>query len=137
MSTLLTRGIHHISIKCEGEGELERALGFYRDLLGMSVVRRWGEGEAAGAMLDTGSGMIEVFANSKGVLPQGAIRHIALTTDDVDACVKAVSDAGYTILVQPTDITIPSEPPFHARMAFCLGPVGEQIEFFQETADIL
>ena len=30
------------------------------------------------------------------------------------------------------DIVIKSEPEFHARMAFCFGPLGEEIELFQE-----
>ena len=30
------------------------------------------------------------------------------------------------------DIVITSEPPFPARIAFCRGPLQEEIEFFQE-----
>ena len=68
----------------------------------------------------------------QGVLPQGSIRHFALKTDDVDGCVKAVREAGYPITVEPKDVVIPSQPEFPVRVAFCNGPVGEEIEFFQE-----
>ena len=33
---------------------------------------------------------------------------------------------------QPVDIVIPSKVPFPARIAFCIGPVGEEVEFFAE-----
>ena len=59
-------------------------------------------------------------------------RHFALKTDDVDGCVKAVREAGYPITVEPKDIVIPSQPEFPVRVAFCNGPTGEEIEFFQE-----
>ena len=84
-----------------------------------------------GIMFETGSGLIEVF-NAEAPLPQGTIRHFALATDDVEACVKAVSDAGYEIFIEPKDIEIPSNPVFPARIAFCKGPLGEEIEFFQD-----
>ena len=124
----LINGIHHVAIKCEGEEQLGKVLDFYVGLLGLREIRRW-EG---GAMLDTGAGCIEVFANAKSPLPQGALRHIALATNDVDTCARRVAEAGYEVFIQPGDIAIPSVPVFHARMAFCTGPVGEQIEFFKE-----
>ena len=37
-----------------------------------------------------------------------------------------------TIKENVKDIVIPSSPELHARMAFCYGPLGEEIEFFQE-----
>ena len=88
--------------------------------------------ELAGFMFDTGAGLVEVFTDAEGQLPQGSIRHFALKTDDVDGCVKAVREAGYPITVEPKDIVIPSQPEFPVRVAFCNGPVGEEIEFFQE-----
>ena len=38
----------------------------------------------------------------------------------------------YEVFIQPKDIVIASTPEFPARIAFCHGPVGEEIEFFQE-----
>ena len=60
----------------------------------------------------------------------GALRHLALAAEDTDACVAAVRAAGYEITMEPTDIVIPSNPPYPARIAFCIGPVGEELEFF-------
>ncbi len=126
-------GIHHVALKCDGTAEFEKTLHFYQDVLGLEPVRSWGEGENAGAMLSTGDGLLEIFASGRK-LPQGAIRHFALRTERVDDCVAAVRAAGYPITVEPKDIVIASNPPFPARIAFCTGPVGEEIEFFQEQA---
>ena len=125
-------GIHHAAIKCCGPEEFAQTVAFYRDVLGLTVRRTWGAGTAAGAMLDTGGGLVEIFANGQERLPQGAIRHLALAVRDVDACVEAVRQAGYEILVEPKEIVIASEPPYPARIAFCRGPVGEELELFQE-----
>lgn len=123
-------GIHHIAIKCQGIDEYEKTVEFYRDVLGLPVARIWGEGENAGIMLDTGAGLFEIFANATDRPEVGPLRHIALATDDTDACVEAVRAAGYKITMEPTDICITSTPPYPARIAFCIGPVGEEVEFF-------
>ncbi len=121
-------GIHHIALKCRGIEEFNRTVAFYRDLLGLPVAREWGNGTAV--MLDTGAGLLEIFANAEDEPNVGAVRHFALATDDVDACIAAVRAAGYAVTVEPNDICIPSEPPYPARIAFCVGPIGEEIEFF-------
>lgn len=123
----LIKGIHHISIKTSSEEEYEKTVDFYTNVLGLVIVRTWEHGIMFGA----GDSIVEVFKNGER-LEQGAIRHIAFATDDVDACVEAVKKAGYEVFKGPQDICIPSEKPFPARMAFCYGPVGEQIEFFCE-----
>lgn len=123
----LINGIHHVSMKCCDQQEYERALRFYCDVLGMEIARSWAEG----VMIDTGSGMIEIFSNGTERLEKGIIGHFALRTDDVEECVKAVRNAGYEVFVEPKDIKIPSEPEYPARIAFCRGPLGEEIEFFQ------
>lgn len=125
----LITGIHHVALKCHTPEEYKKTVSFYRDVLGIPVVRTWD----TGTMLHTGNGIMEIFSDGTDVLPQGAIRHFALATSDPDACVKAVREAGYPITMEPNDIVIGSQPPFPARIAFCIGPVGEEIEFFCET----
>ena len=132
MSSLIC-GIHHVALKCNGTAEFKKTLDFYQNTLGLELVRSWGDGDKAGAMLSTGDGLLEIFASGEP-LPQGTIRHFALRTERVDDCVAAVRSAGYPITVEPKDIVIASNPPFPARIAFCTGPVGEEIEFFQEKA---
>lgn len=124
----LITGVHHIAMKCCNQEEYEKTLKFYTETLGLPVARVWD----GGIMLDTGSGLLEIFTNGETPLPQGAIRHFALATGDVDACVAAVEKDGYKVFMGPKDITIPATPVFPARIAFCIGPLGEEIEFFCE-----
>lgn len=124
----LIHGIHHIALKCMGIEQYEKTIRFYHKTLGMPIKRSW----ATGTMLDIGSGLMEIFNDAPDTLPQGTIRHFALAVSDVDGCVEAVRGAGFPITMEPKDIVIPSEIPFPARIAFCIGPVGEEIEFFCE-----
>lgn len=127
----LTKGVHHIALKCKGMEQFEKAIHFYRDLLGMDVVRAWGEEPNCGIMLDIGNGSVmEIFSNADEQLGLGTIRHFALATDDVDACAKVCADAGYDVFTQPKDIVIGADYP--VRIAFVTGPVGEEVEFFCE-----
>ena len=121
-------GLHHISLKCGTSEEYDRAKAFYIELLGFEKVREWPEG----IMIDFGNGMLEIFNNGTGIKTKGELRHIAFATDNVDEMVNRVKNAGYDVFIEPNDIVIKSEPEFPARMAFCFGPPGEEIEFFQE-----
>lgn len=121
-------GIHHIALKCKSQEEYEKAKVFYTEVLGLSVKREWD----AGIMVDTGAGLMEIFAAGGDDRGQGVIRHFALATDDTDDIVARVKAAGYNVFMGPADIVIQSDPPFPARIAFCFGPIGEEIEFFCE-----
>ena len=125
-------GIHHVAMKCQGLEEFEKTIHFYRDILGLAEVRRWGNGEKTAVMLDTGAGLLEIFANGVDRLGAGALRHIALAVEDTDVCIEAARAEGYEITMEPTDLVIQSNPPYPARIGFCIGPVGEELEFFCE-----
>jgi len=128
--TPFVKGFHHVALKCNGIDAFEKTIHFYHGVLGLPIVRTWGDGNESAAMLDTGAGLFEIFANAQDKPGMGALRHLALDVEDVDACVEAVRAAGYTVTVEPKDICIPSTPPYPARIAFCIGPVGEELEFF-------
>ena len=124
----MIRGLHHVSLKCSTPAELEETRRFYCDVLGLRLHRQW----PAGMLLDTGSGLIEVFLGEGGIRAKGAVRHLALACSDVDAAAEAVRWDGRTVFIGPKEIELPSDPPVRARMAFCIGPLGEEIEFFDE-----
>ena len=124
----MIKGIHHISMKCGTAEELAKVREFYIELLGLKVIREWAEG----MMIDTGNGLLEIFTNADGTHCLGAIRHMALLTDDVDEIAAKVKAAGYDLFIEPNDRDIPSDPVYSIRMAFCYGPLGEQIEFYME-----
>lgn len=122
------KGIHHVCIKCSSTAQYKKVQRFYGEALELPVRRSWD----GGMMYDAGGSLIEIFTDAECDLPQGAIRHFALATDDPDECVRRVREAGYPVTVEPKDVLIASNPPLSARVAFCEGPVGEEIEFFQE-----
>ncbi len=124
----MIKGIHHVSMKCNTEEEINKVKEFYISVLGLKIVREWSDG----FMIDTGSGYIEIFTNAEGKHCFGSIRHFALLTDDVDSIAEKVKNAGYELFVEPKDKVIMSVPEYPIRMAFCFGPLGEQIEFFCE-----
>ncbi len=128
---MLIEGIHHVCIKCTKD-KIAEVKSFYGDILGLPILRSWGESELVGFTFDTGAGLVEVFTDALSQLPQGAVRHFAFKTNDVEGCVKAVRDAGYQITVEPKNVVLPSNPKFPIQVAFCIGPVGEEIEFFKE-----
>lgn len=131
MKKLIT-GTHHTAMRFNGEEKLNRALSLYTDVLGLDIIRKWGEGTGTGVMVNTGDSIIEMFADASEQRTDGVVEHIALATDDVDACVAAVRAAGCEITKEPCDIVIPSEPAFPARIAFFRGLGGEMIELFCE-----
>ncbi len=124
----LLSGTHHICLKSRDEAEYAQVLAFYRDILGMEVVRQG----PRFAMLDTGDGTVMELSIGERNPTDGNISHFALRTEDVDACVAAVTAAGRPITNGPKDVVLPCEPPCRVRIAFTLGLLGESIEFFQE-----
>lgn len=125
------QGVHHIAIKYEGANMLQKAIDFYHGLLGLPILRQWGEGTSSVTMLDAGNCVLELFANSQG-LPHGIINHIAFQVHSVDETIENMRQAGYEIILEPQDKVFPSLPPYAVRIGFCIGPGGEKVEFFKE-----
>ena len=124
----MIKGVHHISMKCATAEEYEKTMRFYRDILGLKVKREWD----TGVMVDTGNALLEIFKSGGKDKAKGIISHMAFACDDVDDMVKRLENEGYEVFMGPKDIVIGSVPPYPARIAFCNGPLGEEIEFFNE-----
>lgn len=124
------RGLHHVSLKACGEEQFRQVLAFYRNVLGCPLVRAWGEGMLSGAMLDLGGALLEVTANGAPGLEKGVFGHIAFAAEDVDAVTQRVRRAGFEVFMEPSDRNLGGVWP--VRVAFCRGPAGEDVEFFQE-----
>lgn len=127
----LIKKLHHVSMRCNNDLKYAEEIHFYKDILGLSVVRTWEDG----IMFDAGGGIIEVFRSGADPSDTGCIRHYAFEVDDVDACAKVVRDAGYEVFKEPQYFTITSHPELPARIAFCKGPLGEEIEFFKDCTE--
>ena len=115
----MIQGMHHVSMKCSNAEEYAAVRAFYTELLRIPVLTEW----KTGILLDTGAGIVEIFQDKKKKkLGQGVIRHF----------VAAVRAGGYPILVEPKTVVIGGNPTFSAKIAFCKGALGEEIEFFQQ-----
>jgi glyoxylase I family protein len=127
-------GFHHVAIRA---ADFDAAMKFYSQTLGMKPTMAWGTVGHRAAMLDTGDGSyMEVFENP-GQKPandddDAVIVHIALRSSNVDAAIERARAAGCPVTVEPKDMEIPTSPkPTPVRIAFCKGPDGVQVEFFQ------
>ena len=124
-------GFHHVAIRAH---DFEASIKFYTEALGFTQKIAWGEGDSRAVMLDAGDGnYMEIFANGKNEpKPEGSIIHFALRTSDCDAALERARSAGAEVTMEPKSLDIPSEPQVTpVRIAFCKGPDGEVIEFFQ------
>jgi glyoxylase I family protein len=126
-------GYHHVAIRATN---FDATLRFYSEALGFRVAVRWGQGDKRAALLNTGDGnYLEVFAGGQRTPgeppPEGAILHYALRTTDCDAALERARAAGATVTMEPKTLALESEPKITIRIAFCKGPDGEVIEFFQ------
>ena len=124
-------GFHHIAMRVP---DFDSAVKFYTEGLGFTEKLAWGQGEQRAVMLDTGDGSyLEIFAggtDEPGV--EGSLLHFALRTSNCDAALARARVSGAEVTMEPKDVDIPSTPhPTPVRIAFCQGPAGEIIEFFQ------
>jgi glyoxylase I family protein len=123
-------GFHHVAIKT---ADWAATIRFYTEVLGFVEKITWKEEPNRAIMLDTGDGnYLEVFEDlAYRPDANGAIIHFALRTDDCDGALERARAAGAEVTVEPTDVAIASEPVTPVRIAFCKGPEGAIIEFFQ------
>jgi glyoxylase I family protein len=126
-------GYHHVALRV---ADFDATLRFYIDGLGFRKAVEWGEGDRRACMLDTGDGnYLEIFAGAKRqpgeAAPEGAVIHFALRTTDCDAAIEKARAAGATVTMEPADRKVFGDPLIPIRIAFCKGPDGEVIEFFQ------
>ena len=111
--------------------DLDAALHFFCDLLGLQQVRRSDheKGRFSLVFLSTGAqddpALIELTYNWDQTEPYGGGRnfgHLAFAVEDIYALCEKLQDAGVTIL----------RPPRDGRMAFVKSPDGISLELLQE-----
>lgn len=121
------QGVHHIAIKPTA-AQYEKTVDFYTRLLGMEVVQKWGDPQRPNLFVSCGDNTcMEILGTDTEIVPGGPLCHIAFATQCVDELIETVRAEGYTVKVEPRDGDLGGKP---IRIAFCYGPVGEEIEFF-------
>lgn len=124
-------GVHHIALTPVKEA-YDKTVAFYKNTLGFAEVRSWGAGEERAVMLSCGDNTVmEIMNKGESLMGDGAFVHVAFSTDEPDALLEAVRAEGYEVTMEPSDVTIASDPPYPIRVAFFRGPIGEHIELFK------
>jgi len=111
--------------------DLERSLGFYRDLLGGTVTFSFpgDDGKPVYVGLDLGSSHLGIGFEA-GVADPSRPRPISLWVyaDDCDAIVGRVRSAGGTVIEEPAD------QPWGERVGRVLDPDGNEVVIGQKAA---
>ncbi len=126
---------HHVALQTS---DFEKSLKFYTEGLGFEVFRSFtaSSGKKV-ALLDIGEGSyFEIFSDgeksSENKVNAGNYFHLALKVDSAaNAYKRAVEYGAEEMGKAPTEMALPSEPPFPVVIGFVKGPDGEEIEFFQ------
>lgn len=130
---LYVKGVHHISIKAQGLEQMEKTVMFYHQVLGMEIVRRWGQGDSSACMVDAGGCLLEIMASGQ-TGETGVVNHFALAVEpqQLDQWIAKIRAAGCPITMEPQDKMLPAQPPLPVRIAFFQGPAGELVELMAE-----
>lgn len=122
--------IHHIALICS---DYDRSRAFYRDILGLRVIREvWrAERQSWKCDLDAGNAQIELFSfpapPARPSRPEACgLRHLAFTVADIDAEVAQLATAG----VQCEPIRIDEYT--GQRFTFFTDPDGLPLELYEQ-----
>lgn len=119
MRRVLVSDIHHVSINV---AETQRALGFYRDVLGLTVLPR-PELSVRGAWLDAGNGRQVHLVEAD--VPPDLGQHVAFRVSDIDTVIMRLREAGTAVRdAKPVGDT-------GGRQTFAFDPDGNRVEFNQ------
>jgi lactoylglutathione lyase len=117
--------------------DFDKAVQFYRDGLGLDVVKSWATADGRGIILAAGRATLEIIDEAQarlidqvevGERVSGTVR-LAMEFGDVNAAVRAGCEAGACLLHEPV------ETPWHNRNARLVAPDGMQLTFFQILDD--
>ena len=114
--------VQHISLDVD---DLDAALRFYCDALGLTVAARPAALGDGGAWLDIGDGRQLHLVESASFSPPATSQHLAFGVDDCQATVIELRDAGLEVS-DPFDIGA-------GIQAFLRDPAGNLLEFNEPT----
>ena len=109
--------VHHVSINVD---DLDVAIGFYVDVLGLRLRTDRPELRVEGVWLDAGGQQVHLIVNR---VPAGEGQHFALQVDDIDAAVTEL---------RAHDLQVSDPVPIGtSRQSFLADPAGNLIELHE------
>lgn len=130
-------GLHHVGMVVRDQDVYERAVAFYREVVGLALVRQWASPPRHITMLDFGNGgLLEIVRGAEGA-GDGIFAHVALAVDtpeSVDAMLERCAAGGCEVTRPAGTVEAKTDDGrmFRFRNGFCRGPAGESLEFFCE-----
>ncbi len=119
-------GLAHV---CFTVADLDRALAFYRDGLGLKPAFDFvdEQGRRYGVYLHIGGrNFIELFEGHAEAVEGGSFRHFCLEVDDINDVVRTLRERGW-------EVSDPKLGKDHSFQAWTADPDGNRIEFHQYT----
>jgi len=127
-------GFEHVGMTVS---DMDRAVAFYCDLLGLKLALRKPAGEGEIGFFDTGSGMLEVFATNAAIdgfrdvpAKEAGMRHITFAVSSVDAMIEKLVAAGVEVAEQPRNA---HNTEMIRRVAFVRDPDGILVELIERA----
>jgi len=129
-------GFEHVGMTVS---DMDRAVAFYCDLLGLRLALRKTVERGEIAFFDSGAGMLEVFAPASRMVDrfrdvpihEAGLRHITFAFDDVDAKLAELDAAGVEIAERPRDAF---NTEMIRRVAFVRDADGILVELIERAA---
>ncbi len=117
--------------------DMDRTVHFYCELMGLRLALRKRQSAGELAFLDTGGGMLEIFAPDGPIAParevppgEAGVRHLTFAVTDVDDMVARLEASGVSIAERPRDA---HNPEMVRRVAFVRDPDGMLVELVERT----
>jgi len=120
-------GVHHINVETR---DMEKAIKFYNEILGLNVKFRKDLGDVEITFLDAGNTIIELFKENDKLNKthiDGVINHFALSVSDIESVLENCRKKGVKVTTEITEITLDGD----IKYAFIEGPENERIELFE------
>lgn len=110
--------------------DLDQAMrDFYGRALGLPRLEKTSGRRDVGGWFDLGGLVLHLSADPVDIATQAADpRHLAFSTDDLDACASAITAHGGWLIDDP-------RPPKSHRRLFACDPAGNRVEIVEKPAD--
>ena len=118
--------VEHIGIKAY---DMEKAIGFYTEVLGFSLINRIKPGNVELVFLKLGQNVVElVEVNDSSRYEDGLVNHLALKVSDIFAAAELIKAKGAELITEEPMLIGEGHYNFFFR-----GPSGEKLELVQSN----